>query len=174
MKGRTSFFSHYMGFVIAIFALAGLIMATAKYIAVMPAAAYDDCGVMEFTAAEWYTKTEYVRRMGSTPAHTNYNYYVRYAASDSGGADYSYHERVSSVEEARAAVNARAEIERRVLSDGDGYRTIPAKQTKGQWLKKARVTCFTVFFCSAAYLACFVAFAIKRRLRSHPPSGRED
>lgn len=148
----------------AVFAMVAMIMAIARYVKVMPAEGYEDKGVMEFVAAEWYTRTENVRRQGSAPSHTRYNYYVRYAAVDSHGASYSYHERESSYEKAKAAADSKERIERRVLSDGGNYTTIPAELTKSQWLNKTRMGCLMIFLCCAVYIAGFIVFIIRRRI----------
>lgn len=165
MKKKKPNFLHYLSFIVVVLTLCASIMAASKYIFLMSAKSYEDCGIIEFAAAEWYTKTESVRRQGGVPAHTRYNYYVRYAAINSGETSYVYRERETSYEKAVAAVNSKTKIKRRVLSDGDNYITIPAEQTKTQWFNKTKIRYFVVFFCSIAYLVGFIVFMIRKKLR---------
>lgn len=165
MKGKMTRLIHYMCVMIAVLALASVIIAVDEYATIRPVAAYNDIGDVEFIAAEWYSKVEELHLTGSAPSLMRYMYYIRYMDVDSGDSSYSYHERVPSSRKAKEAVNSEVRIKRRVLSDGDNYTTIPAGQTKYQWLNKIRIRCFAVSLCSVAYLACFIIVYIKRRLR---------
>lgn len=152
---------YFLGFIAAVFALGGIIIAISKFISLIPVKNYEDRGVMDFAAVEWYTETEKSRRRGGAPSYTRYRYYVKYTAVGDDGIPYTYRENMPSIEKAKALSKAKDKIQRRVLSGKDNYITIPAEQTKDQWLYQSIITYLAVFSGSAAYLIFFAVFIRK-------------